>query len=183
MRYIEELQKFVEDSQWKRSLSLEPVEPDPHHHSNAVVMNLNLSPSKNSAKAHEVPTQQQQQHVFVPGHRRAKSDGYGMFFMSKKQEGNAAENKAANYSHHLLDDSKLEEEPVHPNAGDKQSTVCTTKPVASSLHHSLKKYSFMIEKTEGGVMKILRNPGIKCQHQVNILAKRPLWPHVPMLEL
>ena len=42
----------------------------------------------------------------------------------------------------------------------------------ASFHHSFKKASISIDKnTEGGVMKILRNPGINCQHQV-ILTKK-----------
>ena len=42
----------------------------------------------------------------------------------------------------------------------------------ASFHHSFKKASISIDKnTEGGVMKILRNPGINCQHQVILLPK------------
>ena len=49
------------------------------------------------------------------GHRRAKSDGCGMFLMSSKtrHEVIQADNYKANYSHHLLDDSKLDEEPTY----------------------------------------------------------------------
>ena len=45
----------------------------------------------------------------------------------------------------------------------------------ASFHHSFKKASISIDKnTEGGVMKILRNPGINCQHQV-IFYCYPSW--------
>ena len=63
------------------------------------------------------------------------------------------------HSHHLLDDSKLDEEPVNLRS--------PSHTMPASFHHSFKKASVSIDKnTEGGVMKILRNPGINCQHQV-----------------
>jgi hypothetical protein len=55
----------------------------------------------------------------------------------------------ANYSHHLLDDSKLDEESIR-----------NSPPMDNGAKASL-------ERPSGGVMKILRNPGIKCQHQVS----------------
>ena len=150
LKYIDELQKFVEDNQWKRSLAIEPNQLKPESEDNQEVMgHLNLSPSKIQAPSR--PSH------FVPGHRRAKSDGCGMFhsggnFMMK----NVHENYKANYSHHLLDDSKLDEEPP-----------CQTLP--ADLRYSLRKANESEKEVEKGVMKILtnlRNPGIKCQHQV-----------------
>ena len=69
---IDELQKFVEDNQSKRSLALEPNQlKAPEDSDDKKVMgNLNLSPSK-----HLNNDQHQTTRPFVPGHRRAKSDG------------------------------------------------------------------------------------------------------------
>ena len=69
---LDELQKFVEDNQWKRSLALEPNQlKAPEDSDDKKVMgNLNLSPSK-----HLNNDQHQTTRPFVPGHRRAKSDG------------------------------------------------------------------------------------------------------------
>ena len=152
LRYIDELQKFVEDNQWKRSLAIEPnqLKPDMDQENQDVLGHLNLSPSKMSAREHA-----RVDRPFVPGHRRAKSDGCGMFMMKHKESMNQDAYKA-NYSHHLLDDSKLEEENL-------KSPSHTLPP----NYLSSKKGSMERGGPNGGVMnKILRNPGIKCQHQV-----------------
>ena len=152
LRYIDELQKFVEDNQWKRSLAIEPnqLKPDMDQENQDVLGHLNLSPSKMSAREHA-----RVDRPFVPGHRRAKSDGCGMFMMKHKESMNQDAYKA-NYSHHLLDDSKLEEENL-------KSPSHTLPP----NYLSSKKGSMERGGQDGGVMnKILRNPGIKCQHQV-----------------
>merc|ERR1711963_71823 len=151
LRYIEELQKFVEDNQWKRSLAIEPnqLKPDLDHENQDVLGHLNLSPSKMSAREHA-------SHVdrpFVPGHRRAKSDGCGMFMMKHKETFTQDAYKA-NYSHHLLDDSKLEE-------SENVKSPSHTLP----NNFSTKKGSLERGNPENGVMKLIRNPGIKCQHQ------------------
>merc|ERR1711963_165317 len=171
LRYIDELQKFVEDDQWKRSLALEPNQlkvPDSEIEDKTLMGNLNLSPSKHPSSiqnAHGSGVGGAATRPFVPGHRRAKSDGCGMFFYNnKKQEYVQDEKFRANYSHHLLDDSKLDEEPVNLRS--------PSHTMPASFHHSFKKASISIDKnTEGGVMKILRNPGINCQHQVILLPK------------
>ena len=166
LRYIVELQKFVEDNQWKRSLAIEPNQlkadiQDPKDHPE-VMGPYNLSPSKTAmSKGPDGPGVGVVPRPFVPGHRRAKSDGCGMFLMSSKKHEIVQDNYKANYSHHLLDDSKLDEEPSRP-------TSPNTLP--ADLRSSLRKGTLEKCIDPGGVMKILRNPGIKCQHQVKILS-------------
>ena len=94
-KILEELQKFVEDNQWKRSLHLEPNQlkaPDDSE-DKTLMGNLNLSPSKHP----NIPPNQATR-PFVPGHRRAKSDGCGMFFSSyNKRQVDLEEKYKSNY--------------------------------------------------------------------------------------
>uniref|UniRef100_A0A1B6D0P2 Ras-GEF domain-containing protein n=1 Tax=Clastoptera arizonana TaxID=38151 RepID=A0A1B6D0P2_9HEMI len=98
IRYIEELQKFVEDDQYKLSLRLEPPSPAPSSSSSResvsdnAVATLNLSPAKASLRLQPVAK-------FVPGHRKCRSLGTNVF-------GRPPTNV---HSRHLLDDSVLEE--------------------------------------------------------------------------
>ncbi|KAI4469718.1 guanine nucleotide exchange factor [Holotrichia oblita] len=84
IRYIEELQKFVEDDQYKLSLKLEPPSPVPSSSScsskESVIMDagaiasLNLSPAKASSgslRLHAVTSGTK----FIPGHRKCRSLG------------------------------------------------------------------------------------------------------------
>ena len=92
IRYIDELQKFLEDDQFKLSERLEPnsppvssssskesvrvakVGPGQHQHPD-ILSGLNLSPAKRAAsggKGGHKP--------FVPGHRKSKSEGGNIFF-------------------------------------------------------------------------------------------------------
>ncbi|XP_054276478.1 ras-specific guanine nucleotide-releasing factor RalGPS2-like [Macrosteles quadrilineatus] len=75
VRYIDELQKFVEDDNYKLSLRLEPPSPAPSSSSSresvselATVASLNLSPAKPSLRLQPVIK-------FVPGHRKSRSLG------------------------------------------------------------------------------------------------------------
>ncbi|XP_026292172.1 ras-specific guanine nucleotide-releasing factor RalGPS1 isoform X1 [Frankliniella occidentalis] len=85
VRYIEELQKFVEDDQYKLSLKLEPPSPAPSSSSSkesvteaaATVASLNLSPAKGpgcagSLRLHAAVNATGK---FVPGHRKCRSLG------------------------------------------------------------------------------------------------------------
>ncbi|XP_034232230.1 ras-specific guanine nucleotide-releasing factor RalGPS1 isoform X3 [Thrips palmi] len=85
IRYIEELQKFVEDDQYKLSLKLEPPSPAPSSSSSkesvtdaaATVASLNLSPAKGpgcagSLRLHAAVNATGK---FVPGHRKCRSLG------------------------------------------------------------------------------------------------------------
>jgi len=92
IRYIDELQKFLEDDQFKLSERLEPnsppvssssskesvrvakTGPGQHQHPD-ILSGLNLSPAKRAAsggKGGHKP--------FVPGHRKSKSEGGNIFF-------------------------------------------------------------------------------------------------------
>merc|ERR1719225_2367551 len=85
--------------------------------------------------------------AFVPGHRRAKSDGCGMFLMASKRHEVVQDNYKANYSHHLLDDSKLDEETTYSRPTSPHFTL------PADLRSSLRKGT--LEKknaAEGGVM-------------------------------
>ncbi|XP_059478247.1 ras-specific guanine nucleotide-releasing factor RalGPS2 isoform X3 [Neocloeon triangulifer] len=83
-QYIEELQKFKEDDQYKRSLNLEPSSPVPSsssskesvsdamaHQGRGSAASLNLSPSRGtgSMRLSSAPVK------FVPGHRKSRSLG------------------------------------------------------------------------------------------------------------
>ena len=85
VRYIDELQKFLEDDQFKLSERLEPPSPQasstsskesvrssrpPPQHPD-LLQELNLSPAKRASKAGA---------RFVPGHRKSKSEGGNIFF-------------------------------------------------------------------------------------------------------
>lgn len=89
VRYIEELQKFVEDDHYKLSLQLEPNTPSSSHSASkdsvadaaGGVSSLNLSPVRPGVgrppappPTHGCPTHGPQS-KFVPGHRKARSLG------------------------------------------------------------------------------------------------------------
>lgn len=85
VRYIDELQKFLEDDQFKLSERLEPPSPQASSTSSKesvrssrpppphpdLLQELNLSPAKRASKAGA---------RFVPGHRKSKSEGGNIFF-------------------------------------------------------------------------------------------------------
>jgi len=87
VRYIDELQKFLEDDQFKLSERLEPNSPQPSSTSSKesvrsvrpvqsqhpdLFQELNLSPAKRSGASRG--------QRFVPGHRKSKSEGGNIFF-------------------------------------------------------------------------------------------------------
>lgn len=86
VRYIDELQKFLEDDQFKLSERLEPNSPQASSTSSKesvrssrpsqpphpdLLQELNLSPAKRANKTGQ---------RFVPGHRKSKSEGGNIFF-------------------------------------------------------------------------------------------------------
>ena len=84
--------------------------PDSEIEDKTLMGNLNLSPSKHPSSiqnAHGSGVGGATTRPFVPGHRRAKSDGCGMFFYNnKKQEYVQDEKFRANYRY------------VHTQCGD-----------------------------------------------------------------
>uniref|UniRef100_A0A8D8YG07 Ras-specific guanine nucleotide-releasing factor RalGPS2 n=2 Tax=Cacopsylla melanoneura TaxID=428564 RepID=A0A8D8YG07_9HEMI len=146
IRYIEELQKFVEDDQYKLSLKLEPPTPAPtstasssnskesmgcgvdHTLGSATVASLSLSPAKPPLRFHAPVSK------FVPGHRKCRSLGtkgrstslprnfhvgsfFGFQFIKTPEP------------RHLLDDSVLEvSSPPTPPSHHVPSLLLTARP-------------------------------------------------------
>ncbi|XP_042230683.1 ras-specific guanine nucleotide-releasing factor RalGPS2-like [Homarus americanus] len=141
VRYIEELQKFVEDDHYKLSLQLEPNTPSSSHSASkdsvadaaGGISSLNVSPSARMGvgrppappPTHSCPTHGQQG-KFVPTHRKARSLGTNIFKgCSGTSEGMRCDSVNSLGSHepgcpsaqgsqgsrHLLDDSELDPPP------------------------------------------------------------------------
>jgi len=91
VRYIDELQKFLEDDQFKLSERLEPNSPAVSSTSSKesvrsskvqsyhpdLLQELNLSPARGGSKVSRAPAPGK---PFVPGHRKSKSEGGNIFF-------------------------------------------------------------------------------------------------------
>lgn len=151
VRYIEELQKFVEDDHYKLSLQLEPNTPSSSHSASkdsvadvaGGIHSLNLSPARLSGgrppvppPTHSCPTHGPQA-KFVPGHRKARSLGTNIFKgCSGTSEGMRCDSvnslggghepgcpsaQGSHGSRHLLDDSELDPPPPPP-----QHSECTS---------------------------------------------------------
>ncbi|GJQ78987.1 hypothetical protein Trydic_g149 [Trypoxylus dichotomus] len=115
IRYIEELQKFVEDDQYKLSLKLEPPSPIPSSSScsskesvivdAAAIASLNLSPAKASSGSLRLDAVTSGT-KFIPGHRKCRSLGTNIF---SKTHHITFDPKDLPKTLHLLDDSELEE--------------------------------------------------------------------------
>lgn len=117
VRYIEELQKFVEDDQYKLSLKLEPPSPAPSSSSCSskesvssnmldptTLASLNLSPAKSSSGSLRLHTAVTAGSKFIPSHRKCRSLGTNIYCkpQSLSETGEAK-------AFHLLDDSVLED--------------------------------------------------------------------------
>ncbi|XP_062919792.1 ras-specific guanine nucleotide-releasing factor RalGPS2 isoform X2 [Mobula hypostoma] len=117
VQYIEELQKFVEDDNYKLSLRIEPGTSTPQSTaSREDLAGPDVAPSPQSSRrsvAAEAalmnipPTPPSSRHLFTHGHRKSHSLGYN--FIHKM---NTAEFKSATFPNgrprHLLDDSVME---------------------------------------------------------------------------
>ncbi|XP_050311690.1 ras-specific guanine nucleotide-releasing factor RalGPS2-like [Anthonomus grandis grandis] len=114
IRYIEELQKFVEDDQYKLSLKLEPPSPAPSSQNSSkesvvdsvALASLNLSPAKASSgslrlQAVTAGTK------FIPGHRKCRSLGTNIF--TKSHQVGSFDPGEVPKTRHLLDDSEVED--------------------------------------------------------------------------
>ncbi|KAL0280537.1 UNVERIFIED_CONTAM: hypothetical protein PYX00_001799 [Menopon gallinae] len=119
IRYIEELQKFVEDDQYKLSLKLEPPSPAPSSSSSKesvsevmmTVASLNLSPAKGGLSSGSLRLQAALNggSKFVPGHRKSRSLGSNIFNKCV-QVTPCDQERLSSTPRHLLDDSVLEEQ-------------------------------------------------------------------------
>ncbi|XP_012254202.1 ras-specific guanine nucleotide-releasing factor RalGPS2 isoform X4 [Athalia rosae] len=116
VRYIEELQKFLEDDHYKLSMKLEPNSPAPSSSSSkesvgdvAGVAALSLSPARGCAgslRLHAASAANK----FVPGHRKCRSLGTNIFGKSTALPLEPSQLTVR----HLLDDSVLEEPHLTP---------------------------------------------------------------------
>lgn len=154
VRYIEELQKFVEDDHYKLSLQLEPNTPSSSQSASkdsvsdaaGGINSLNLSPARVSGGRPPAPPPTYScpahgpQAKFVPGHRKARSLGTNIFKgCSGTNEGMRCDSvnslgghepgcpsaQGSQGSRHLLDDSELDPPPQHSDCTSPQSHTLT----------------------------------------------------------
>ncbi|CAH0547005.1 unnamed protein product [Brassicogethes aeneus] len=138
IRYIEELQKFVEDDQYKLSIKLEPPTPPPSFSicsskesiiADAVtIASLNLSPAKQcgSLRLQAVSAGNK----FIPGHRKCRSLGTNIF--SKSHQVGSFDPKDLPKALHLLDDSELEDSSRLNSLCHDSSSPTTELPLEAS---------------------------------------------------
>ncbi|XP_075038330.1 ras-specific guanine nucleotide-releasing factor RalGPS2 isoform X3 [Mixophyes fleayi] len=131
VRYIEELQKFVEDDNYKLSLKIEPGTSTPRtaaSREDLVGPEVGASPqsSRKSIPVEGVllpPTPPSPRNLIPHGHRKCHSLGYN--FIHKM---NTAEFKSATFPNagprHLLDDSVME--PHTPSRGQAESSTLSS---------------------------------------------------------
>ncbi|KAE8610406.1 hypothetical protein XENTR_v10012110 [Xenopus tropicalis] len=131
VRYIEELQKFVEDDNYKLSLKIEPGTSTPRtaaSKEDLVGPEVGASPtsSRKSIPVEGVllpPTPPSPRNLIPHGHRKCHSLGYN--FIHKM---NSAEFKSATFPNagprHLLDDSVME--PHTPSRGQAESSTLSS---------------------------------------------------------
>ncbi|XP_074952968.1 ras-specific guanine nucleotide-releasing factor RalGPS2 isoform X3 [Phalacrocorax aristotelis] len=131
VQYIEELQKFVEDDNYKLSLKIEPGTSTPHSaasREDLVGSEVGASPQsgrKNVAAEGALlpPTPPSPRNLIQHGHRKCHSLGYN--FIHKM---NTAEFKSATFPNagprHLLDDSVME--PHVPSRGQAESSTLSS---------------------------------------------------------
>ncbi|XP_019357366.1 PREDICTED: ras-specific guanine nucleotide-releasing factor RalGPS2 isoform X4 [Gavialis gangeticus] len=131
VQYIEELQKFVEDDNYKLSLKIEPGTSTPHSAASREDLagsEVGASPQsgrKNVAAEGALlpPTPPSPRNLIPHGHRKCHSLGYN--FIHKM---NTAEFKSATFPNagprHLLDDSVME--PHAPSRGQAESSTLSS---------------------------------------------------------
>ncbi|KAF7241375.1 Ras-specific guanine nucleotide-releasing factor RalGPS2 [Varanus komodoensis] len=131
VQYIEELQKFVEDDNYKLSLKIEPGTSTPRSaasREDLVGPEAGVSPQsvrKNAAAEGALlpPTPPSPRNLMPHGHRKCHSLGYN--FIHKM---NTAEFKSATFPNagprHLLDDSVME--PLAPSRGQAESSTLSS---------------------------------------------------------
>lgn len=126
IRYIEELQKFVEADQYKLSLKLEPMSPRNSNSSSKesdiqdaakAIASLNLSPAKLASGSLRLHTATK----FIPGHRKCRSLGTNIFNRSQLETARTSNMLKT----HLLDDSALEECSKNLNLASPSAEIST----------------------------------------------------------
>lgn len=133
IRYIEELQKFVEDDQYKLSLKLEPESNTASYSGSKesmsaetakAIASLNLSPAKGngSLRIHSSINTK-----FIPGHRKSRSLGTNIF--NKNPQTEQCQNNSP--KKHLLDDSTMED-PLKSNYASDLSSPSLDMPLQAS---------------------------------------------------
>ncbi|XP_052675475.1 ras-specific guanine nucleotide-releasing factor RalGPS1-like isoform X2 [Crassostrea angulata] len=127
VRYIEELQKFVEDDNYKLSLRVEPPLQGPHLSTSKEDVQIMVAPPSPSSEPRNIahtPSFTSTSSKFQPCHRKTKS--LNANFMSNGQKSSAEKTfslpskTTAPYIQgvrHLLDDSVLEESPCASSDG------------------------------------------------------------------
>ncbi|OBS59385.1 hypothetical protein A6R68_09490 [Neotoma lepida] len=146
VQYIEELQKFVEDDNYKLSLKIEPGTSTPRSaasREDLVGPEVGASPqSGRKSSAAEGPllpqTPPSPRHLIPHGHRKCHSLGYN--FIHKM---NTAEFKSATFPNagprHLLDDSVME--PHAPSRGQAESSTLSSGISIGSILDKFKSTS------------------------------------------
>ncbi|XP_076343539.1 ras-specific guanine nucleotide-releasing factor RalGPS1-like isoform X2 [Tachypleus tridentatus] len=118
VRYIEELQRFMEEDNYKASLKLEP--PVSHTNLSHSKEELNFSEREKNLRVPGVmtprssgsmPSRGQVGSKFVPCHRKARSLGTNIFASSSTYELTILQSTNVSKLRHLLDDSVLEISP------------------------------------------------------------------------
>ncbi|XP_078685335.1 ras-specific guanine nucleotide-releasing factor RalGPS2-like isoform X3 [Branchiostoma floridae x Branchiostoma belcheri] len=110
VHYIEELEKFVEDDNYKLSLKIEPGNSRLHRTAKDDLSVNGKAALTQKASLQCTPTSNPR---FVPTHRKSRSLGTNFLCHTVQAEANSPPPPAgANGSRHLLDDSVLEESPV-----------------------------------------------------------------------
>lgn len=139
IRYIEELQKFVEDDQYKLSLKLEPPSPAPSSSNNSskesvvtdtmAIASLNLSPAKASSGSLRLQAVTAGS-KYIPGHRKCRSLGTNIFSKSH-QVGNFDPSDLPK-TLHLLDDSEVEDSRISRLAHSNLPSPTSDLPLQAS---------------------------------------------------
>ncbi|XP_076313161.1 ras-specific guanine nucleotide-releasing factor RalGPS2-like isoform X2 [Tachypleus tridentatus] len=118
VQYIEELQKFVEEDNYKVSLKLEPPDaPSTMSHSREDLRvlererNLQVPGVMYPGSSGSMPGHGQVCSKFVPGHRKARSLGTNIFTSASSCELTALSSATTCKLRHLLDDSVIEISP------------------------------------------------------------------------
>ncbi|XP_060519752.1 ras-specific guanine nucleotide-releasing factor RalGPS1 isoform X3 [Cylas formicarius] len=199
IRYIEELQKFVEDDQYKLSLKLEPPSPAPSTSScsskESVVVDptalasLNLSPAKASSGSLRLQAATTSG-KFMPGHRKCRSlgtkfrstslprnfhtSGYLSTVLprrifSKMQQVGSFDPKDLPKTLHLLDDSEIEDSRM--TALNQANLPSPTNELPLQVSHSTEESTTLLSRLSEDVTSSNENlcPMQGCVRRKTIL--------------